>query len=234
MNFNFSDERLLAVVAHPDDAEVQCVGTLARAKEEKAAIGIVVMCKGDRGQPEKHIPNLDVIRREEMTKAANLLGAELFFCDIGDGTLMDNASVRDQLVEIYRKFKPTLVLAHDPDDYHSDHQAASKIAEAASWFCTSKGYETTSPSLPVAPALWFMDTAQMLNFEPGFYIDITPYMALKISMMHCHKSQLSRSGDVPPLARNIELKAQTRGMQAGVESAEVFRIAPLMNRIRAW
>ena len=79
-----------------------------------------------------------------------------------------------------------------------------------------------------------MDTVQMLGFEPGFYIDITPFMELKLSMMRCHKSQLSRGTDLPPMERSMELKAQTRGLQAGVESAEAFRIAPLMNRIRAW
>jgi len=37
MRLNFAGERLLGVVAHPDDAEMLCAGTLARAKATTAA-----------------------------------------------------------------------------------------------------------------------------------------------------------------------------------------------------
>src|SRR4051812_42329110 len=49
MKLTFSDERVLAVMAHPDDAELLCAGTLARARAEGAAVGVCVMCQGDKG-----------------------------------------------------------------------------------------------------------------------------------------------------------------------------------------
>jgi len=234
MKLDFSDERVLAVVAHPDDAELLCVGTLARARAEGAAIAIAVLCRGDRGQPEYPIPDLGAVRRREMEAAAQLLGAELFCGDFGDGTLADGAATRHATIEILRHYRATLVLAHDDADYHADHRAASKLAEAASWACASKGHETDSPALPEPPALWFMDTVQMLRFDPGFWVDVSTHMELKRSMLRCHQSQLSRGGDLPPLADTVELQARARGMQANVEYAEAFRVAPLMKRIRAW
>ena len=234
MVLDFSDERLLAGVAHPDDAEILCAGTLARARDGGAAIGIVVVCRGDRGQPEDPIPDLGGVRRREMGAAAKLLGARLFFCEESDGTLVDNVEARRKLIEIYRQFEPTLVLAHDAADYHTDHQAASHIAEAASWYCASRGHETDSPPLPGPPALWFMDTVQMLGFEPGFFVDVTQQMDLKLAMLNCHKSQLARGADLPPLARAMELQARARGMQGNVGCAEAFRVALLMGRCRAW
>ena len=234
MKLDFSNERILAVVAHPDDAEILCAGTLARALEDGASIGIAVLCKGDRGQPEDPIPELGDVRGEEMTVAAKLLGAQLFLGEVSDGSLSDEVAVRLELTEIFRKFESTLVLAHDPADYHPDHQAASKIAQAASWYCASKGHETSSPPTPGPPALWFMDTVQMLGFEPGFYVDVTAQMDLKLAMLRCHQTQLARGTELPPLAQTMELQAMARGMQAGVEQAEAFRIAPLMKRIRAW
>jgi LmbE family N-acetylglucosaminyl deacetylase len=234
VRLDFSKERVLAVVAHPDDAEILCAGTLARARRDGASIGIAVVCKGDRGQPEVPIPELADVRREEMTVAAKLLGAQLFLGDVSDGTLIDSVAVGLELTEIYRKFESTLVLAHDPADYHSDHQAASRIAQAASWYCASRGHETPSPPIPGPPALWFMDTVQMLGFDPGFYIDVTAHMELKLAMLRCHESQTARGADLPPLAHAMELQARARGMQADVEYAEAFRIAPMMKRIRAW
>jgi len=194
-----SGERILSVVAHPDDAEILCAGTLARALADGASIGIAVLCKGDRGQPEDPIPELGEVRREEMTVAAKLLGAQVFLGEVRDGSLSDEVAVRLELTEIFRKFEATLVLAHDPADYHPDHQAASKVAQAASWFCASTGHETSSPPTPGPPALWFMDTVQMLGFEPGFYVDVSAQMDLKRAMLRCHESQLARGAELPPL-----------------------------------
>jgi LmbE family N-acetylglucosaminyl deacetylase len=234
VRLDFSKERVLAVVAHPDDAEILCAGTLARARGDGASIGIAVLCKGDRGQPEDPIPELAEVRREEMTEAAKLLGAQLFLGEVSDGTLIDGVEVCLELTEIYRKFGSTLILAHDPADYHPDHQAASRIAQAASWYCASRGHSTPSPPIPGPPALWFTDTVQMLGFDPGFYIDVTAQMELKLAMLRCHESQTTRGADLPPLAQATELQARARGMQADVEYAEAFRIAPMMKRIRAW
>ena len=94
MKLDFSDERLLAVVAHPDDAEYLCAGTLARAKADGAEIGICVLCQGDRGQPAPPIENLAEVRREEMAAAAEVLGAALLRGEFSDGHLADDPDHR--------------------------------------------------------------------------------------------------------------------------------------------
>src|SRR4051812_13874929 len=132
MKLSFKGDRVLAVVAHPDDAELLCAGTLARAKQDGAAIAICVMCRGDKGQPSQKIPNLVSVRRKEMMASAELLEAQLFPGEQPDGELADTADTRLNMVGLYRKFKPSLVLAHAAQDYHPDHRAASAIAEAAS------------------------------------------------------------------------------------------------------
>src|SRR5438477_4422722 len=114
MRLSFSDERVLAVVAHPDDAEVLCAGTLARARADGAAVGIGVLCQGDKGQPTPPLEDLAAVRRAEMTAAAALLGAELFFGDFPDGALDDGVGERRRLLVLYRRFRTTLVLAHSP------------------------------------------------------------------------------------------------------------------------
>ncbi len=236
MRLDFSNERILAVVAHPDDAEYLCAGTLARAKADGAAIGICVMCKGDKGQPDPPIDDLRAIRREEMTAAAKLLGAELLWAGFGDGELADRAPERNELVELFRRFQPTLVLAHSAADYHADHRAASSLAEAASWFATSAGHQTQSAPLGVQPAVWWMDTVNMTGFEPHFYVDISQHVELKRRMLGCHKSQLVRGagGDFSPLEEQMVRQSRSRGSQAGVEAAEAFRLHHVWKRLRAW
>jgi len=236
MRIDFSAERVLAVVAHPDDAEYLCAGTLARAKRDGAEIGVCVLCQGDRGQPAMPIPNLVAVRRREMTAAAKLLGAVLLRGEFGDGQLVDGPAQRTKLIQLYRRFQPTLVLAHWQGDYHSDHRAAGALAEATSWYCASAGHKTRAPVMSRQPALWWMDTVNMTGFEPGFYVDVGDQMDLKRRLLACHRSQLRRrgDGDFASLEEQMIRQAEGRGAQAGVTAAEAFRAHLAWKRARAW
>ena len=237
MQLNFKNERILAIVAHPDDAELLCAGTLARAKQlDQANIAICVLCQGDKGQPDPPLQNLAEVRRGEMQAAANLLEAQLFWLGVPDSELADSRETRVALVQVIRGFQPTLVLGHASNDYHPDHQAASKLAESASWLSVSKGIETDAQPLDGPPALWWMDTVDMHGFDPGFFVDIEPYLELKQSMLACHKSQLSpeEDGGISPLQTLLTRQAQARGAQCGVGAAEAFRIHHAWKRPCAW
>jgi LmbE family N-acetylglucosaminyl deacetylase len=236
MRLDFANERVLAVVAHPDDAELLCAGTLARARADGAAIGICVLCQGDKGQPVPPVANLGLVRHAEMNAAAQLLGAVLYVGEYGDGELVDDYPSRLRLVELYRQYRPTLVLAHSLHDYHADHRAAGALAEAASWFCASAGHKTTSPPLESPPALWRMDTVNAYGFMPDVFVDVTEYVELKQEMLACHRSQLRRGAeaDFSPLAELMKMQYELRGAQSGVAAAEAFQTYAAWKRGRAW
>ena len=235
MRLGFPDERILAVLAHPDD-EILCAGTLGRAAEDGAAIGLCCLCDGDKGQPSDRIENLASVRRSEMEASAKILGAELFWGGFSDGSLADDYDTRMTLVEILRRFRPTTVITHSQGDYHVDHRAAFALAEAGSWLCTSPGQVTATPPLARSPALWEMDTVGMSGFEPEFFVDISGFEELKSKALACHGSQLRRGTDssFAPLAELLETQYRTRGSQAGSVSAEAFRTCRAFKRARAW
>jgi LmbE family N-acetylglucosaminyl deacetylase len=236
MRLDFAGERVLAVVAHPDDAELLCAGTLARAKADGAAVAVCVLCRGDKGQPAEPIANLAAVRRGEMAGAARLLGAGLYRGGFADGELADGPAQRRKLMGFYWAFAPTLVLAHAPEDYHPDHRAAAALAEAVSWLAASRGQAIAAPPLATQPAVWWMDTVAMSDFEPGFFIDISEHVELKHRMLRCHASQLQRGGEkgFAPLEELMRRQYQARGDQAGVAAAEAFRIHRAFKRSRAW
>jgi LmbE family N-acetylglucosaminyl deacetylase len=236
MRLDFAGERVLAVVAHPDDAEILCAGTLARAKRDGATVGICVLCRGDRGQPAAPIANLTAVRQREMAAAAKLLEAVLLRGGFSDGQLVDGPTQRRKLIELYRRFRPTLVLAHWKEDYHCDHRAAGALAEAASWLCASAGHRTRTAPTAGQPALWWMDTMNMAGFEPGFFVEVSDQIDLKRRMLACHRSQLRRSGagDFASLEELMIGQARARGAQAGVAAAEAFRLHGAWKRARAW
>lgn len=241
MKLDFADERVLAVVAHPDDVELLCAGTLARARADGAVVAMCTLCRGNRGVASGESANeqsfgVSEARQAEFTAAAELVGADVFFGGIGDGELEDRPDQRRELISIYRRYRPTLVLAHAANDYHADHRAASRLAEAASWFACSAGHVTGEAPLAEPPAIWLMDTMEMHGFSPGFYVDVSEHLELKRQMLACHKSQLARSGDrdFAPLEELMLGQSRARGAQAGTEAAEAFCIHPAWKRVRAW
>ena len=236
MKLDFTAQRMLAVVAHPDDVELLCAGTLARAMADGAVIGMCSICRGEKGGAGDARRDLAAQRKQEFSQAAKVLDAAPFFADVPDGTLTDSEANRRKLIQIYRRFRPTIVLAHSPDDYHADHRAAAALAESASWFACSAGHRTRQKPLAEPPAVLWMDTINMLGFEPGFYIDISDYLAIKEQMLRCHQSQLQRGSDsdFEPLLDMMIRQATARGAQAGVAAAEAYRIHPAWKRVRAW
>ena len=120
--------------------------------------------------------------------------------------------------------------------YHPDHCAASALSAAASWFAASKGRKTASAALEQAPALWWMDTLDMIGFEPHFYVDVSDHVDLKRRMLLCHRSQLARSDDAAfmPLDALMMRQCEARGAQSGVRASEAFRQYGAWKRIGAW
>ena len=237
MTLDFSQDRLLAIVAHPDDAELLCAGTLARAKADGAAIGVCVLCQGDKGQPAGDpIADLVDVRRREMQASAEILGAELFTGDAEDSGLADTPAARGWLLDVVRRFRPTLLLGHDPGDYHADHRTASALTEVISWISASAGQPCDAPPLERPPAVWWMDTVTMQGFEPEISIDIRAHVDLKHKLLACHQSQLSRAGDSAFTSLDDLMRHQyiTRGLQADVPAAEAFRVYRSFKRTRAW
>ncbi len=165
-----------------------------------------------------------------------LLGAELFTCEFEDGTLADTPPARKKVIDVLRRFRPTLVLAHAPEDYHPDHKAAAALTDAATWFCASRGHKSRQAPLDEPPELWWMDCVNRAGFEPGFYIDVTEFVELKERLLQCHASQIQRGEDrdFVPLLNLMRLQMAARGAEAGVAAAEAFRIHRSFKRTRAW
>ena len=88
-----SNLRLMAVHAHPDDESSKGAATLARYADEGHRVMVVTLTGGERGDilnPAMDLPDvhghIHEIRRDEMAKAAEILGVEhtwLGFVDSG-------------------------------------------------------------------------------------------------------------------------------------------------------
>jgi LmbE family N-acetylglucosaminyl deacetylase len=235
-NTIYVPERAMAIVAHPDDIEFTCVGTLARWAKAGARVCYVVCTSGDVGIDEPGMTHEKAaeIRETEERKAADIAGAsEVVFLREPDGLLVASLDLRKKLVREIRRFKPEVVLCADPtvvlsgDSYinHPDHRAAALAALDA-----------------VFPAAGQPNLFEELSQE-GFkahktrkvyitswdkadqYINIEETIDIKIEALRAHKSQMK---DWDP-ADSIKHWASERAKGKEMAFAEAFKVITLVS-----
>lgn len=234
MLFTDVPSRVLAIYAHPDDADVSCGGALAQWAQAGAEVHLVVCTTGDKGTRVVGVDPRDLARQraEETSRAASLLGVQAVHrLGLPDGTLEDEAPLRARLVHQVRQVRPDTVLCPDPtamlfgDRYvnHRDHRITGTLALDA-----------------VAPAagrpLYFPEqgpphqVAQVLlsgTLAPTVWVDITATIDAKVAAVQCHRSQID--GPDEWVAAAVRSRAADEGRKVGVGCAEAFRLIRLVD-----
>jgi N-acetylglucosamine malate deacetylase 1 len=217
---------IMGIGAHPDDLELCCGGTLARYSREGHKVVMISATNGDKGHNSLPPEKISAIRKEELAHSAALIGAGSHCMQIADEFLVNDLQTRLMMVDVLRKFKPDLIITHDPNDCHVDHQNTSKLVFEAASLSFVPAVKTEYPAHPVFMPIYYMETLLSFDFIPEEYVDITETFAIKKKMLLEHQSQFammnSRVGS--DLADVIEVTSRFRGLQAGVKYAEAFRL----------
>ena len=113
-----AQQSILAIVAHPDDIESWCAGTLALAVEAGSIVRLLLITSGEHGSdnPADTPESVAMRREEEARAAAHLLGiTEVMFLRYPDGDVEPTRELRRDLVEWIRRWQPDVVFTHDPE-----------------------------------------------------------------------------------------------------------------------
>lgn len=221
----------LAFLAHPDDAEFLCTGTMMRLAEQGWELHIATAAPGDCGTATHNRWDISSIRTQEATKAAALIGAQYHCINENDGFVVYDKGALRKTYDLFRRIAPSLVFAHALKDYMMDHEQASLLARAASFLYAGPNVS----DLPVlegsgTPYLYYCDPIEGVDplgnpIEPTTYVDVTPQMPKKIEMLACHASQrdwlMSHHG-MDEYIESMKRHMAMRGGQAGVAAAEAF------------
>jgi LmbE family N-acetylglucosaminyl deacetylase len=227
--------KVMAIGAHPDDLEILCGGTLAKYSADGHTVAMCHVARGDRGSYEHSREEIAKIRDAEARSAADIIGAEYFALGVPDGELnASDQAQRSAVIEAIRIVKPDVILAHAPNDYMSDHVAASQLALDASFLATVPLYETHSPQIDTVPALAYMETVSGNDFVPTEYVDVSDYIDTKLAMLAKHTSQLTwlAEHDNVDMLDQIRTVSRFRGLQCGVAHAEGFVSSTVWLRAR--
>jgi len=216
--------RVIAVVAHPHEAELYCGGTLARYLTTSNSIAIACVTAGNLSDPEADLETLEQARRTEAEKAAALLSARSHWLGQSDNFVTADAVTAMQLVAVFREFQPDVVLTHTPGALTPDHDAVARVSIRAGQDAARPGIEPDTPALGQVPIFFAMDGAPCSVPEPTEFVDITAQRDMKRRALECYATlPAMRAAGAENLVETMWVMARYRGMQAGVEFAEGFR-----------
>jgi len=196
------NQKILVILAHPDDPEFFCGGTLARWAQAGHHITYYLLTCGDKGRNDhnKDIPGDELcnLRHQEEYAAASVIGAEaVHFLDREDGTLVPDLDLRRDVVRVIRQMKPDILVTCDPQNLfasyglnHPDHRAAGQVVLDAVF--PAAGNDLFFPELlaegyqPHMPReVWVS-----LTMQPNVTLDITDTWPVKLKALKEHKSQI--------------------------------------------
>ena len=175
----------LAILAHPDDAEFLCAGTLLRLKREAGwTVHIATMTAGDCGSAEFAPEAIAAIRRGEGLAACETVGFRNHCLGILDLRVQFCDAQLDMVTRLIQKVNPAIVFTHSPEDYHLDHEQTSRLVRAATFaapipnFLHRPGHVEGHPPLGAIPHTYYCDPLEGKDqfgreIPPSFRVNIT-------------------------------------------------------------
>jgi LmbE family N-acetylglucosaminyl deacetylase len=229
-------ERVLVIVAHPDDADFGPAATVHSWVHEGSVAHLVCCTSGDAGADDPHTDPLELaqVREAEQRAAAALVGYEgVTFLHRPDGALENDLALREQLVRIIRTFRPDAVLTVDPTVFisdegyvqHTDHRAAGIAALDAVYPAARNAM--AFPHLAIDEGLAPHEVNLLYLFwteRANAWVDVSASIAVKIAALREHVTQIRKPDE---LEGRILTSAREEGDRVGVQAAESFRVIDL-------
>jgi bacillithiol biosynthesis deacetylase BshB1 len=223
---------ILAVFAHPDDLELTVGGTMLRMKSLGYRTGALDVTRGEmgtRGTVEG--------RAEEAIAAAQILKLDLREnLGLPDGHVFVDDASRTAMVRVFRRLKPKVVLTHQLDDPHPDHDHIAQLVREAARLSSMRNYdrETGPDAIPVPRVAHNVFSR---NVAASFVVDISEFLADKMAAIRAHASQFHNPDSTEPETRltdkrfldELENRSRYFGSLIGVEAGEPFYVREALN-----
>jgi LmbE family N-acetylglucosaminyl deacetylase len=222
----------LSLLAHPDDAEFMCAGTLIQLADAGWEIHIATVAAGDCGTMTLSREEIAAVRYREGAAAAAKINATYHCLEEPDIQVIFDKATNRKTIELLRRIGPTLLFTHPRHDYMLDHEQVHLLARATA-FSYSIPNASQAPVIPgsAIPWLYYCDPLEgrdpytLQPVQPTTVVNIGPQMERKIEMLASHASQrdwLRAHHGMDEYIESMRRHSEMRGQEAGLEFAEAF------------
>lgn len=228
----------MVIVAHPDDAEFGCAGSVAAWAREGWEVYFVICTDASGGGADEATDvgpaarkQITDTRKAEQRAAAHILGVkEVIFLDRPDGILQPTIDLRRDLVRLMRRYRPSRVLCQSPERtwkpaypigrHHPDHLAAGEATMAALYPACQNPWDFPELLDEGLPPHKVRELYVMGAPEINHAVDISATLDVKIAALAAHVSQLGpRMAELEP---RLRAWAAEIGKAYDMCAAEVF------------
>ena len=193
-------EKVLVVVAHPDDVDFGSAGTIAKWVSLGTQVAYCIVTDGDAGGFDLAIDRskMPAIRHREQTNAANVVGvSDLTFLGYKDGELQATMGLRKDISRKIRQFRPDRVLCQSAErNYeriyasHPDHLAAAEATLCAVYPDARNPFAFPELLVEGLEAYSVNDVVMQASPNPNSFTDITDFVDKKLAAILEHTSQM--------------------------------------------
>jgi bacillithiol biosynthesis deacetylase BshB1 len=199
---------VLAIFAHPDDMELSVGGTLLKMKSLGYAAGALDVTQGEMGTR-----GTVTGRAEEAREAARLLNLDAREnLELPDGHVWLTEETRTKLVRALRRLKPKVILTHQFDDPHPDHNHIAQLVREAARLASMQKYDGDfgQPRIEVP---MIAHTVFSYRVVPSFIVDISEFLEQKMAAIRAHVSQFHN-----PNSKDLETRLSEKGFLDQLEN----------------
>lgn len=224
----------LVVTAHPGDFVWRAGGAIALHADKGYRMKILCLSFGERGEsqfawknPGVKLEEVKAQRKDEATRAAEILGAEIEYFDAGDYPLRTTDKMMERAIDIFRELNPSFVLTHSLEDpYNVDHPEATRFAQEARIVAQAAGHKPDPSRAYAAPPVFLFEPHQpeMCNFKPNVILNIDPVWERKKKAFEILAAQKH-------LWEYYTRVALNRGMQGGRNSGKPMTYGEAYQRL---
>lgn len=232
-------ERVLVVVAHPDDIDFGTAGTAAALTDVGSHVAYCLVTSGDAGDDDLTVSQAELaeLREGEQTEAAAKVGVSvLHWLHYPDGRVESNLDLRRDISRVIRIERPTVVITQSPErnwdriyGSHPDHLATAD-ATIAAVYPDSRNPRAHPELLEEGHKPHTVDKVWVMGLEPNLTVDITDVFDRKIAALQAHASQTGWMG--ARLPEMLTEWAKDRGAKGGLADGrlgESFRVVNTSN-----
>lgn len=227
-----SETDVLAVFAHPDDMELTVGGTLLKMKSMGYKTGAMDVTKGEMGT--RGTIEGRAIEAEEAARILKLDVRENL--GLPDGHVWVTEETRTKLVRVLRRLKPKIVLTHQFDDPHPDHNHIAQLVREAARLASMQKYDfefgQARTGTPIVAHSVFSR-----HLIPSFIVDVSEFLQEKMKAIAAHTSQFYNPSSTELETRltgknfldELENRSRHFGSLIGVEAGEPFYVREALN-----
>lgn len=231
----FSDiQRVLVVMAHPDDVDFGSAGTVCALRAAGIEVSYCLVTSGDAGGDDREMsrPDMAALRVREQTAAAAHAGVtDLVFLGYPDGRVEATLDLRRDISRVIRERRPDVVICQSPERNldrifasHPDHIAAGEAAMCAV-YPDARNPFAYPELLEAGHEPWTVREVWLQGHPaPSHAIDVTDHVDAKLAALLCHVSQHPDPEGMQSRVRQWMLHTATSmGLPEG-RSAEAYRV----------